>query len=78
MKYYTTSDNRLLRSKWGELTSLERASLDKCKIGGMSIIRVIKAGKPYRTPLGKRWFAATDEILAAVSKLQGLKLLDRR
>lgn len=78
MKFRTTGDGGLLKSKWGELTSLERAILDKCKIGGMSIIRVIKAGKPYRTPLGERRFATTDEILVAVSKLQDLKLLDRR
>lgn len=77
MKYYTTDDRKLIRSKQSELTSLDRAILDKCKVG-MNIVRVIKAGKPYRTGSGERRSATTDDILASVSKLQGLKLLVRR
>lgn len=77
MKYYTTDNGKLLRSKKDELTSLDRAILEKCKIG-MNIVRVLKAGKPYYNQRGERRFATTDEILAAVSKLQGLKLLERR
>ena len=77
MKYYTTTDKKALKAAKDKLTSLDRAILEKCEIG-MNILRVLKAGKPFVDQLGKHEFASTNEILEEVSKLQKLRLLERR
>jgi len=75
MKYYFVNDKKQLKK--ASLTLLDKAILEKCKIGPMNITRLIKAGKPYSLGSSKG-FATTQEILESVEKLQRLGLLDRR
>jgi len=75
MKYYVINDKKQLKK--ASLTLLDKAILEKCKIGPMNITRLIKAGKPYSLGSSKG-FASTDEVLASLEKLQKLGLLERR
>ena len=75
MKYYFIKDKKALKE--ANLTPLDKAILDKCRVAGMNFTRLLKAGKPY--PLGSgRCFATTREIVNSVEKLQRLGLLERR
>jgi len=75
VKYYFVKDKKALKE--AKLTLLDKAILEKCKIGAMNITRLIKAGKPYSLGSSKG-FATTQEVLESVEKLQKLGLLDRR
>jgi hypothetical protein len=75
MKYYLINDRKVLKK--ASLTLLDKAILEKCKIGAMNITRLIKAGKPYSLGSSKG-FATTQEVLESVEKLQRLGLLERR
>lgn len=78
MKYYVVSDRKKRKEAKDKLNSLDRAILTKCGSIGMNIIRVIKAGKPFVNKFGGKEFATTDEVLASVSKLEKLGVLERR
>jgi len=75
MKYYYIKDKKVLKD--AKLTLLDKTLLEKCKECGISVIRLIKAGKPYHIGSSK-CFATTDEVLASLEKLQRLGLLERR
>lgn len=72
MKYYLTGDKKA--EKKANLTPLDKAILEKCKLGGMNVTRLLKAGKPYRVGT-KRLFATTKEVVASLEKLQKLGIL---
>ena len=77
MKYYTVSNRGKMKEAKDKLNSLDRAILAKCEVG-MNIVRVLKAGKPFINKFGNKEFATTNEILASVSKLEKLGVLERR
>jgi len=76
VRFYTTRDKRLLKCSRGKLSVLDEAVLQGCA-GGLSIVRILKVGKPY-LDRGSRQFATTDEVLASVDRLLRLKILERR
>lgn len=76
-KFHTVKDKKAMKEAKDKLTMLDLAILTKCEIS-MNIVRVLKAGKPYINKYGRKEFATTDEILAAVKKLEKLGVLERR
>jgi len=76
VKYFTLNDKRKFREAKDKLTSLDRAVLSRCnEDGGVNVIRVLKAGKPFVNDMGRKQFATTGDILASVRKLQRLGIL---